>query len=159
MRWPGQIPAGTATKQPLAVQDLFPTLAAAAGVPVKDVSRLDGKNLWEPLRNGRVQDRGPLVIAGTDCAIFDGDWKLIETSDGQRSLYQITQDPGETRDLYASSTAIAQRLEAELARVKQDLPAVRVRPRPGPGSGGRPGGPGDGRPKPPRGKPAPRTDP
>ena len=151
MRWPGQIQAGTTTRQLLAAQDLFPTLAAAAGVPVKEASQLDGKNLWEPLRSGRVQDRGCLVIAGTDCAIFDGDWKLIETSDGQRSLYQIAQDPGETTDLYASSAKIAQRLEAELARVKKDLPAVRVRPRPGPGNGGRPGGPGVGLPKPARG--------
>ncbi|MCY2996316.1 MAG: sulfatase-like hydrolase/transferase [Planctomycetota bacterium] len=159
MRWPGQIQAGTATRQPLAVQDLFPTLAAAAGVTVKEASHLDGKNLWELLRSGQVQDRGPLVIAGTDIAILDGDWKLIETSDGQRALYQITQDPGETRDRYANSVEITQRLEAELARVKQDLPAVRVRPHPGPGSGGRPGGPGIGGSKPPRGKPAPRTDP
>ncbi len=44
----------------------------------------------------------------------------------ERSLYQITQDPGETRDLYASSAETAQRLEAELARLKNDLPAIRV---------------------------------
>ena len=62
-----------------------------------------------------MQDRGPFVIAGADFAIFDGDWKLIETSDGKRSLYQIAKDPGETRDLYASSAEIAQRLEAKLA--------------------------------------------
>ena len=36
MRWPGQIKAGTASQQPLAVQDLFPTLAAAVGVTVKE---------------------------------------------------------------------------------------------------------------------------
>ena len=32
VRWPGQIPAGTASQQPVSVQDLFPTLAAAAGL-------------------------------------------------------------------------------------------------------------------------------
>jgi arylsulfatase A-like enzyme len=136
LRWPGHIEADTVSQQPLAVQDLFPTLAAAAGVPVKDASKADGKNLWEPLCSGRVQDRGAFVIAGTDFAIFDGDWRLIEISDGKRSLYQIVKDPGETIDLYSSSADIAQRLEAKLAEVKKDLPAVRVRPRPGPGNRG-----------------------
>jgi len=86
MRWPGRITAGTVSQQPVAVQDLFPTLTAAVGVPVTNALKLDGKNLWEPLRSGRVQERGPFVIAGTDFAILDGDWKLIETADGKRSL-------------------------------------------------------------------------
>lgn len=155
LRWPGQIQAGTVSQQLLAVQDLFPTLAAAAGVPVNEALKLDGKNLWEPLRSGRVQDRGAALIAGTDFAIFDGDWKLIETSDGRRTLYQIARDPGETTDLYASSAETAHRLEAELARLKQDLPTVRLRPRPGAGSGGRPGGPGFGKSKPSAGRAVP----
>ena len=55
LRWPGHLKAGTATQLPVAVQDLFPTLAAAAGAPVKDAAKLDGKNLWEQLRAGRVE--------------------------------------------------------------------------------------------------------
>jgi len=155
MRWPGHIKADTVSQQPLAAQDLFPTLAAAAGVPVKDAPKLDGKNIWDPLCSGRVQDRGAFVIAGTDFAIFDGDWKLIETSDGKRSLYQIAKDPGETTDLYSSSADIARRLEATLAEVKKDLPAVRVRPRPGPGNRRGAGGPGVGRSEPTIGGAAP----
>ena len=142
MRWPGHIKAGTVSQQPVAVQDLFPTLTTAVGVPVTNAPKLDGLNLWEPLRSGQVQDRGPFVIAGTDCAIFDGDWKLIETSDGKRSLYQLAKDPSETTDLLARETDIAQRLGAKLAEVKKDLPAVRSRPRPGPG------GPGSGQGRP-----------
>src|SRR5207302_1098157 len=57
MRWPGHLPVGTATQLPVTVQDLFPTLAAAAGVLVQDVAKLDGKNVWEPLRTGRVPER------------------------------------------------------------------------------------------------------
>jgi arylsulfatase A-like enzyme len=137
MRWPGHLKAGSVTHQPVAVQDLFPTLVAAAGVPLKEAAKLDGQNLWEPLRTGRVQERGPFVIAGTDLAVIDGDWKLIETSDGQRSLYQLAKDPGETTDLYAKSPDITRRLDAKLAEVKKDLPAVTIRLRPG--AGGRRG--------------------
>ena len=143
LRWPGHIQAGGLSQQPMAVHDLFPTLAAAAGVPVKDALKLDGKNLWGPLHDGVVQDRSCFVIAGTDFALFDSDWKLIETADGKRSLYQIAKDPGETNDLLTEQTAIAQRLGAKLADVKEELPEVRVRPRPGPG------GPGSGKKRPP----------
>jgi len=146
MSWPGQIKPGTISQQPLAVQDLFPTLAAAVGVTVQDLTKLDGKKLWDPIRTGQVQDRGPFAIASTDSALFDSDWKLIETSDGQRSLFQIAKDPGETTDLLAERADIAQRLGACLTEVKKDLPVVRVRPRPGPGGPGS----GPGRP-PPRG--------
>jgi len=152
MRWPGHLKAGTATQMPVAVQDLFPTLAGAVGAPLKDASKLDGKNLWEPLRTGSVQDRTPFVIATADFAVIDGDWKLIETSDGTRSLYQLANDPGETTDVHAEFAEVAQRLETKLAEVQKDLPAVRARPRPGPGNrgpgpkapGGRRGGPADG---------------
>ena len=140
LRWPGRIKAGAASRQALAVQDLFPTLAAAAGVAVKDAAKLDGKNLWEALRSGRMQDHGTFVIAGTDFALFDGDWKLIETSDGKRSLYQLAKDPGEKNDLYARTPDVARRLEARLAEIKKNLPAVHNPPPPGPGGrGGRPG--------------------
>ncbi|MCX7047656.1 MAG: sulfatase-like hydrolase/transferase [Candidatus Sumerlaeota bacterium] len=145
MRWPGQIEAGAICQQLMSVQDVYPTLAAAAGVPVKDEQKLDGKNLWAPLRSGNVQDRGAFVIAGTDFALFDGDWKLIETADGKRSLYQIVKDPGETTDLLAQHADIAQRLGTKLDEVKKDLPEVRARPRPGPGGPGAPAGPGPGR--------------
>ena len=149
MRWPGHLKAGTVTHLPLAAEDLFPTLAGAVGVPVSEASKLDGKNLWEPLHRGRVQDRGSFVIAGADCAILDGDWKLIETADGKRSLYQLAKDPGETMDLFTQDSEIAQHLGAKLAEVKKDLPAVRARPRRGPGGAGS----GQGRPPPPGGGP------
>ena len=132
MRWPGRLAAGAASRQPLSVQDLFPTLAAAADVPLKNAAKLDGKNLWDPLRTGRVQDRGTLVIAGTEFAVIDGDWKLIETGTGTRALYQLARDPGETADLYATSTDTAHRLEAVLTEVKNEFPAVTAKPRPPP---------------------------
>lgn len=136
LRWPGKIKADSLSQQPVAVHDLFPTLAAA--VSVKVPANLDGKNLWEALRSGKVQDRGFFVIAGNDLALIEGDWKLIETADGKCSLFQLVQDPGETSDLISSQPGMAARLETELAGVKKNLPAVSIRPRPRPGGQGRP---------------------
>lgn len=136
MRWPGHLQAGTVTLQPLTVQDLFPTLAAAVGTSVKAETKLDGVNLWDALQGGSVKEHSTFVIAATDCALFDGEWKLIETSDGKRSLFHITQDPYEQTDVYTPSNPIGLKLEAKLNQIKKDLPPVTVRQRPGPGNMG-----------------------
>jgi arylsulfatase A-like enzyme len=133
LRWPGHLPAGTVSQLPLSAQDIFPTLAAAAGVPIKNATGLDGKNLWEPLRDPQARERASFVIAGADFAVFDGDWKLIETNDGRQSLYKITSDPRETTDLIKEQPAIAGRLSTNLAALKQELPVIRLQPPPGPG--------------------------
>jgi arylsulfatase A-like enzyme len=148
LRWPGQLTAGTVTQQPTAVQDLFPTLTAAAGVATP--AKLDGINLWTALRSGRVEPRAPFAIATADIALIDGDWKLIETNAGQRSLYNLKSDPSENKDELATQPEQAQRLTASLTKLKADLPAANARGggRPGPGGGGGGGGPGGGRPRP-----------
>lgn len=143
LRWPGHIRAGSVSQQLLAVEDLYPTLVAAAGVPMKEAGELDGVNLWPALRAETVKNRAPIVLATTDFAVIDGDWKLIENSAGRKSLYQTTTDPGESADVCLSHPEVAQRLETELEKVKQHLPAATARPRPGQGNrgggGGRPG--------------------
>ena len=146
VRWPGHVPQGTVSQQPVSTQDLFPTLAAATGVPMPAGAKLDGKNMWPALREGRVVPRDPFLIATTDIALIDSDWKLIETQDGQQSLYHISSDISETTDLIKREPETARRLIAKLAELKKDLPATTQRPGPGSGAGpgggrGRPGGP------------------
>ncbi len=144
LRWPGHVPQGTVSQQPVSTQDLFPTLAAAAAVPVPSGAKLDGRSMWPALHEGRIIARDPFLIATNDIAIIDGEWKLIETQEGERSLFHISTDISETTDLFARQPEIARRLTAKLAELKQDLPAATQ----GPGPGGRGGG---GRPPPPRG--------
>ena len=136
LRWPGQLPAGSTSQQPTCAQDLYPTLAAAVGVELTESHRLDGKNVWPAIVAEKAEARGPFVIAGSDCAIFDGDWKLIETAAGRRSLFHILNDPGETTDVITQHADIAQQLQAKLAEVKQEFSATSARPRPGPGGPG-----------------------
>ncbi len=136
VRWPGKLPAGTVSQLPFAAQDFFLTLAAAAGV--KCDAKLDGVNLWPALREGKKIERPPFAVATGDIAFFDGEWKLIETADGQRTLYHITADISETTDELPRQPAIAERLTAKLAELKRDLPIVSQRR----GPGARPPGPG-----------------
>jgi arylsulfatase A-like enzyme len=133
IRWPGKLAAGTSW-QPLAVFDLFPTLAAAAGV--RNDAKLDGINVWPALQNGRLEKRPAFAIANADIALIDGDWKLVESSTGERVLYNLATDISESKDEISAQPETAARLIAQVESMKKDLPAASAR-RGGPG--GRPG--------------------
>jgi len=105
-------------------------------VKLTESQRLDGKNVWPAIVAEKTEARGPFVIAGSDCEIFDGEWKLIETAAGRRSLFHILDDPGETADVSTQHADIAQQLQAQPADVKQEFSATSARPRPGPGGPG-----------------------
>lgn len=147
IRWPGHVPAGANTQHPVSGQDWFPTLAAAAGVTLPSDAKLDGTNQWPAMQTGKPVARTPFLIAMQDFALFDGDWKLIEWSDGKRALFNLRTDISETKDLLTAEPGIAERLTTKLAELKKDLPADNARR--GPGGPGR-GGPGMRR-GPPRG--------
>ena len=134
IRWPGRIAPGTASQQPVAVFDLFPTLAAAAGI--KNDTKLDGFNVWPALKAGRVEKRPAFAIANSDIALIDGEWKLIESSSGERALYNLATDISESKDELSAQPETASRLIAQVESMKKDLPAASAR-RGGPG--GRPG--------------------
>jgi arylsulfatase A-like enzyme len=136
IRWPDHVPAGAITQQPVSGQDWFPTLAAAAGVPLPSNARLDGTNQWPALQTGKVTPRTPFLIAAHDIALIDGEWKLIEWNDSKRSLFNLRTDISEAKDLLSAEPGIAGRLSAKLAELKKDLPADSGRRGPG---GGRPG--------------------
>lgn len=138
MRWPGKIAAGAALTQPVCVQDLFPTLTAAAGVPLPRGVKLDGSNQWPAISQGKSGPRAPFLIATTDIAMIDGDWKLIEWSTGNLSLFNLSKDSAEARDLYAKEPERARALTTKLDALKQDLPAVTAQ-RAGPPAKGGPG--------------------
>ena len=146
VRWPGKIAAGAALTQPVAVQDLFPTLTAAAGVPMPRDLKIDGANQWPAISQGKRIARPPFIVSTFDTALIDGDWKLIELQDGTRSLFNLKDDMSENSDLLSNYPDIASQLAAKLDALRKDLPAVTAR-REGRGSG-RPGG--GGRPGPPK---------
>lgn len=132
IRWPGQVPAGIPNKQPVAVQDLFPTLLAAAGV--KNEASLDGVSQWPSIHGGRIEKRPAFAIATSDIALIDGDWKLIERGTGERSLYHLSADISESKDESGGQPEIAARLASQLAILKKDLPAAPASSRPRPGN-------------------------
>ena len=131
IRWPQEIAAGSVCEQPVTAQDLYPTLVAAAGLTLNNEKELDGKNLWPSIRHGKEQNRGPFLISAANSALYDENWKFIETADGKTILFDIAKDPGEAHDLISEQPAIAERLQARLSEIKQTFPPVQQRRPPG----------------------------
>ncbi|MGB7324946.1 MAG: YHYH protein, partial [Rubripirellula sp.] len=119
---PGATKAGTKSQQFIAIHDLLPTLAGAAGVGLKTTKPLDGANVWENLVNDEVKSR-TMVIAEADFAVFRDQWKLIESGDGTQELYDIVHDPNEENNLAGQRNAIANQLADELNSFKQRVAA------------------------------------
>ncbi len=118
LRWPGVIPAGATSMQLISDLDLFPTLTAAMGIPPKNPKPFDGINLWSGLRENKIVQRRPVVVAGQgEFALLRDRWKLI-WSPQQISLYDVIKDPTESRDVILDHPIIAAELAEALAPFK-----------------------------------------
>jgi arylsulfatase A-like enzyme len=144
VRWPGRVPAGVALNHAVAIIDLFPTIMGALNLKLPSELKIDGASQWPAIASGKPVNRPPFLVASHEIALFDGDWKLIETADGQRSLYNLKNDIAETKDEWAKQPEVAVKLGAELDTLKAGLPVDKGR-QGGPGGGGK--GKGKGPPK------------
>ncbi len=111
--------------------DLFPTMLDLAGVPIPAQPRLDGLSLVPLLRGGDEFPRERTLFwhyphynmhgATPASAVRHGDFKLIEFFEtGRFELYDLRNDPAESRDLAAAQPEIRERLKAQLRAMQAD---------------------------------------
>ena len=150
MRWPGQVPAGQSSDDIVSVLDLFPTLAAAAQIPVQAVKELDGQNRWVELQNSHTDQRkGDLYFASNSpifnkyhLSVMEDKWKLVQIIDHQAQstkvknfLFDLHEDPKEEHNLaeqYPDKVAgMAEKIRKW--RAKHPINGVRVALAPHPG--------------------------
>jgi arylsulfatase A-like enzyme len=124
--WHKRIPAGSRGAPTGLACDLFPTVCEAAGAPVP--SGLDGRSLLGALlgKPAPAADRdlvwvrreGGLEYQGREYyALRRGDWKLLQNSPFERyQLFNLREDPQETRDLSKQEPKIFRELSAALMR-------------------------------------------
>lgn len=123
VRWPGRVRPGSVSAAAVAGYDLFPTLAALAGVPVPADRPIDGES-FVPLLEGREwQRQQPLYWQfdddnGFHYALREGDWKLL----ADRQLERV-----ELYDLAASRFEVFNVAEREPDRVAAMLATIRDR--------------------------------
>jgi arylsulfatase A-like enzyme len=138
IRWPATVQAGTTCDVPVVSADLYSTLQSAAGASGNQV--VDGQSLLPLLKQ---QDGFPLRSlywhyphysnqgGKPSSAIRNGDWKLIEFfEDGRRELYNLREDPSESRALSEKERAKADELAADLIRWRQTTGAKLPTPNP-----------------------------
>jgi arylsulfatase A-like enzyme len=139
-RWPGRVPAGTRSDHALCLIDLFATLAELAGLAVPDTAAEDSFSFL-PVLLGQAPGapRAPIVHHSINgrFALREGDWKLAlcagsggwSKDGGETSpqLYQLSADPGETRN---RATAEPERVREMTARLQALVDAGRSRPGP-----------------------------
>lgn len=137
IRWPGKIPAGEKMDQIMTAMDVFPTLADAAGVEVKNTFALDGSSLWPSISTGAEAPRGDFVFFASETPIyghfnltvFNDHWKLVQEVDQDQLsttvsnyLFNIADDPYEYNNLAAEHPNIVAKLAAEIRRWRAVYP-------------------------------------
>jgi len=137
-RWPGQIPAGASSSQLGCLSDLMATAAAITGFQLPKNAGEDSYNLLPALRNEAKSPIRQAIVHHSNLGIFavrDGTWKLIfELGSGgfsppqhvdpkpggpQGQLYNLKDDPAETRNLWMERRDVVERLTALLERYRQ----------------------------------------
>jgi arylsulfatase A len=138
VRWPGQIKPGSVCEGVVISPDFFPTFLEAAGQAAQPDAHLDGQSLLPWLRGG-TPDGNRIVYWHSphyhekrpQSAVREGDWKLIHNLEKDtRELYDLKNDPGETKDLAAQQPGRTEELVAKLERHLTASGAQRMRPNP-----------------------------
>jgi arylsulfatase A-like enzyme/Flp pilus assembly protein TadD len=130
---PGLLPAGKVVSPPVRVVDVAPTLLDYLGGP--PLRAAHGRSLRRAVEGG--DDAAPAVYAETWVpklymngaalsALRTDRFKLIEAP--RPELYDLAQDPGETRNRYADEPDTSRRLRAELERLTAGGAAVTAGP-------------------------------
>ena len=141
-QWPGKIPAGTVSSEPVMNIDLYPTLVSLAGGQLPDDQKIDGKNIFPLLTGSNKSPHEALFLFDRDriVGVRSGQWKLvIETRyratlnsfehstyygpDGL--LFDLQNDPGETYSFAREYPDVVQQLRTNLLNARKDFkPAV-----------------------------------
>lgn len=130
IRYPGLTKAGSVSGEVICSIDLYPTIAAAAGIETEH--SIDGIDLAPALRGGTL-DRKSLYwhyphysnqggIPGG--AIREGNYKLFERyEDGRIHLYDLKNDIGEQNDLAADKPELVKAMRERLHQWYKEVDA------------------------------------
>lgn len=134
--WPGRIAPAGICAEPVTSPDIYPTLLACAGLPEEPAQHTDGTSLL-PAFLGRPFQRGPVFWhyphysnqGGTPAGwMREGPWKLVELFETDTALlYNLDDDPGETRDIAAAHPERVAHLRARLRAWREDVGALMPR--------------------------------
>lgn len=139
MRWPGHIAPGRTCREIASTMDLLPTAAALSGAPLPE-KKIDGLDITPLLLSDGAKtphEAFYYFIGNKLTGIRSGKWKLkVETTliedfgykklkqpDAEipMGLFNLEWDPGEMKDVSKDHPDVVKRLEALLAKEREEL--------------------------------------
>ena len=118
IRWEGTLDAGKKIKEISAAIDLLPTLADLAGIDFQPDKPLDGVSLV-PLMTGRSEPWEDRLIFNhwRRTGVRSQDYRM----DFEGQLFDMVNDPGQTRDIADEKPEIRSRLSTALEQWKKEV--------------------------------------
>jgi len=116
MQWKGRLPEGKVDDRPIIALDIHPTAVAAAGGAIDPAWQLDGLNLLPYLtgeRSGTPHEKLFWRMGPRQRAIRQGNLKLVWSASIQGQLFDVSTDPGESKNLAAERPDDVKKLQAE----------------------------------------------
>ncbi|WP_319546650.1 arylsulfatase [Ruegeria conchae] len=121
MRWPGRIPAGSASNEIVHQMDLYPTLAAIVGGKVPEDRAFDGIDQSTFFLGEQDKSNRESVIVYMGSEIYGvkwRNWKLVSKENESTwqntvnystpRVYDLINDPGELKDVLLPNTWVAE---------------------------------------------------
>ena len=140
IKWPGLAKPGSDSAEPIISTDIYPTILSATVGELLPYQHLDGVDLSPALQGGTLErdaifwhyphyNQHPQSFPSG--VVRAGDWKLIENYEtGHVTLYNLSEDIGETRNLAHAHPDKLQDLHQRLERWRADVGADPMRPNP-----------------------------
>ncbi len=118
--WPGHVPAGKVSDDPVLMIDVFPSLLAAAGGRAEPAWKVDGQNLL-PIWLGQEKAKERTFFwewrseKHYQLAAMRGPIKfIIPALNAPPEMYDVVNDPAETRNIIAQHPELARELHQHL---------------------------------------------
>lgn len=147
MRWVGTIEAGSTCDTPITSVDFLPTFASLGQAKLPTTQPVDGVDISPLLKGKSIPERAifwhyPMYLQGSglkvkmadgktyswrgfpSTSMRRGNYKLIHFFETDSyALYDLSQDPGEQKDLSEEMPKLAAKLQAELNTWQQEVKA------------------------------------
>lgn len=119
--WPARVKAGTVTEFPAVTSDYLPTILAALDVEMVDARPRDGISLLPVIAGEQTEREKPIGFESQkQLAWTTQQYKLYSKNGGETwELYDLLNDPSETKNLAAASPELVQQLSQSLAQWRE----------------------------------------
>lgn len=144
-KWPGRIKPGICRERIIGM-DIYPTMLAAAGLPLRPKQHSDGINLVPLLTEAKPLQNRPIIFhfphythaTGPFSPIIANHWKLIRFYNhekGAHLLYNLAEDSAEQHDQAATNPEmldkLSRQLDASLTGMEAEMPIPNAEFNPG----------------------------